>query len=84
MQDDPLKHTPMCELDRDNRLDRSLPSAVTEEIERKDAEIARLQLQWTGMKDEVNLCHAEIARLRARVCMYCGRREECDRYGYLV
>ena len=28
-------------------------------------EIERLRLQWTGMKDEVRLCHAEIERLRA-------------------
>ncbi len=35
------------------------------EIDRLTAEVARLQLQWTGMKDEVNLCHASIARLRA-------------------
>lgn len=31
------------------------------------AEIDRLQVQWVGMKSEVQRCHAEIERLRADV-----------------
>jgi hypothetical protein len=36
---------------------------VVEKVLRQDIE--RLRVQWVGMKDEVNLCHAELASLRA-------------------
>ena len=35
---------------------------MLEKVSRQDIE--RLRVQWVGMKDEVNLCHAELASLR--------------------
>ncbi len=60
-----------AEIERLQEVDEECRQSMTE-IANLRTEIERLQLQWTGMKDEINLCHAEIGRLRAELARIRG------------
>ena len=69
MTDDPLKQTPACELDRDNKINQTIRERLRAQIERLTADNERLtkaQMRLSAeAREQIQAKDAEIERLKA-------------------